>query len=463
MGEAQDNIINILKSIPVIKHNYSKKNKEFDKAFKNKSLEYLLKKLDYHPKIHDEYMPSSEFLNHRNQYDINFQNSVNYIKEYSDLNNLPLVKNNRNFLKNGAFNPDYEYPIKNKEEQKSIILEKEKRKKEWLQKRINRLKNWRQNDSNIDPGKYHPNYDFIRKKISSVYIRQPAVIFNKKLEENEKNYDKNQNIKIKDNEIRNKNFSRKNTENNKNSFIYKNKENNNNRNGNDYLNNKSINLNNSHSLNDISSIKKKPSKYIIRNVKKKSLRLVSHRNIYLLDKNNSSTLSDYNYSLENNKSTNIEDLPSFQSCNNRNNSVKSRKNHKISLPKIGMRNIKNIRPLKYKKNRYRSSSLGNLKNPIIFKKMLGRDDILFGNQNLNLISYFPNYESMMPHIPSTIFKYIKNPQNYKKYITGKIIRGYKYSPEKYFVFEYEKNKVKKINMKKEIKKIKEILKKKVEN
>ena len=67
MREEQDNIINILKSIPVIKFNFSKKNKQFDKTFKHKSLENLLKNLDYHPKLHDEYAPSPEFLNHKNQ------------------------------------------------------------------------------------------------------------------------------------------------------------------------------------------------------------------------------------------------------------------------------------------------------------------------------------------------------------------------------------------------------------
>ena len=117
MREAQDNIISILKSITPIKHKFSRKNKEFDKTFKSKSLEILLKNIDYHPKLHDEYAPSPEFLNHRNQYDINFQNSDNYIKEFFDLNNIPLVMNNKNCLKNGTFNPDYEInPDKNKEE-----------------------------------------------------------------------------------------------------------------------------------------------------------------------------------------------------------------------------------------------------------------------------------------------------------------------------------------------------------
>ena len=163
--KSQDNILTILKSMPKINYTFSRKNREFNKTFKNKSLEPLLRILDSNPKIHNEYTPSQEFLNNRNKYEINFQNSDNYIKEFSDLNNLPLVMSNRNCLKNGTFNPDYDLnPVKSKEEQKLIILEKEKRKRERLQDRLERLKKWRESDSSLDPGKYHPNYNFIKKK-----------------------------------------------------------------------------------------------------------------------------------------------------------------------------------------------------------------------------------------------------------------------------------------------------------
>ena len=464
MREGPDNIISILKSIAPIKYKYSRKNREFDKTFKNMSLENLLRTLDYHPKIYDEYAPSPEFLNHKNQYDINFQNSCNYIKELSDLNNLPLVMNNRNCLKNGTFNPDYETnPVKNKEEQKQILLEKEKRKKERVQDRLERLKKWRQSDSNLDPGKYHPNYDFIKRKITSVYIREPIVKINKKLE-NEKNSEKNKSENQK--EENKNNINNINKINIKESSKELNKDEKNNDQNNNKLNN-SVNLNDSHSLNDNSSIINNNSSKIsiIRNIKKKTIRNIKHRNNSNLEKN-SSTLTEYNNTMDNNKSTNIEELPSFNhlKVNNHINSVKDKVTKNFSLPKIGTKKIK-IKPIKNKKYRYRSSSsMGNLnRNPIIFKKMLGRDDVLFNNQNLNLISYFPNYKCMMPHIPATIFKYKKNEQNYKKYITGKIIRGYNYKTEKYFVFDYKnQNQIKKININKEREKIKEILKKKIE-
>ena len=478
MREGPDNIISILKSIAPIKHKFSRKNKEFDKTFKNMSLEYLLRTLDYHPKIHDEYAPSPEFLNHKNQYDINFENSCNYIKEFSDLNNLPLVMNNRNCLKNGTFNPDYELnPVKNKEEQKLIILEKEKRKKERLQDKLERLKKWRESDSSLDPGKYHPNYDYIRKKITNVYIRKPI-----KKEENEKNsykykYKNNENKKGENNKDDHKNKIDKNSNNNSkiNSKDESKGINNKMEGGGDKNKNNisSTNLNESHSFINNSSINNNNSSKLtiirnIRNIKRKTYKKNNNRNnSNILDNNNTLTISDINNnsSNNNNKSAIIEDLPTFHINKHPNNinSVKNVKNKNLSLPKIGVRKIKNIKTLKKRKNRFRSSSLGNMKNPIVFRKMLGRDDAAFSNNNLNLISYYPNYDSMMPHIPSTIFKYKKNPQNYKKFITGKIIRGYNYSPEKYFVIEFKKNKVKKININKEREKIKEILKKKVEN
>ncbi len=90
--------------------------------------------------------------------------------------------------------------------------------------------------------------------------------------------------------------------------------------------------------------------------------------------------------------------------------------------------------------------------------MKGRNDNFLVEQNINVISYSPNYEFLRPHIPSTIFKYKKDDENYKKYIIGKIIRGYHYSPEKYFVFEYKKKKPKKFNINMERKKIIEMLK-----
>ena len=97
-----------------------------------------------------------------------------------------------------------------------------------------------------------------------------------------------------------------------------------------------------------------------------------------------------------------------------------------------------------KKKINRSISYENLletKSPILFKKMRGRTNLF--NESKYLISYEPNYDSTFPHVPTYIFKYKKNKQNYKKYINGKIIRGYYYNPSEYYVMELQKAEEKK--------------------
>jgi hypothetical protein len=270
MSYGPDNIISILKSIQPIKYKYSQKNRDFDKSFKTRSLENLLKGLDYKPKIYDEYAPDPEFLNRKNQFDINFQSSNEYIRELSDLNNLPIVMSNKNFLKNGTFNPDYEInPVKDKDEQKKIMLEKERRKKERVQIRLDRLKKWRQSNNSLDPGKYHPNYDFIKRKIPCVYIRGHIDKKEQKLEEKEK--EKNENNRKKDN----KNEDEEDNNNNEiNSKL--------NGDGNKEMiekeeDNLKKNITESHSVNDNLSINNSSKKAIIRNIRSKYDKKLNNR------------------------------------------------------------------------------------------------------------------------------------------------------------------------------------------
>ena len=105
-------------------------------------------------------------------------------------------------------------------------------------------------------------------------------------------------------------------------------------------------------------------------------------------------------------------------------------NKNMKLPKI-----KNI-----KKNALNKNFKNNdkLKYFISFKKMKGRDDNKSNEKKDHLIVYNPNYEFFRPHIHSTFFSIEKNDENYKKYKTGKIIRGYSYSPDQYFVCEFKK-------------------------
>ena len=91
--EVSDSMMLILNSITPIKYAYSKRNRELNKIFKKMSLESLKKNLACRVKIKDEFSPSPEFLKDKNKFEINLKNSYEYIKELSDINNLPLLAN----------------------------------------------------------------------------------------------------------------------------------------------------------------------------------------------------------------------------------------------------------------------------------------------------------------------------------------------------------------------------------
>ena len=480
--EGNDNIMSILKSINPISFKFSKKNKELDKTFKSMSLQNLLKHLDYHPKIQDEYTPSPEFLKNKNKFEINFKNSNEYIKELSDLNNLPLIMNNRNCLKNGKFNEDYDMGrLSNKEEKMKLNEEKDKRKKERIEERLKKLKLWKEGDSNVDSLKYNPNYDFIKKKIYTVHIRPPSFKKIKKGKiEIEKNSERKKKIMEENNNNNNINQNMEQNSNQNQSVITfdKSKNENNNNNNNNNSNNLSLNFkeinkmnsNNSIIFNESNSNRSNSSKQRFQDLNNYFSLNLNSRNLFkpkpkaqnlknrlkMFDKN-SSINSDYN-TIDINKSTNIEDFSLMHQDKEKSSSIQSMRNiisnKNIQFPKIAKKLSK---PLRSVTKRY-----NEVKNTFYFKKMLGRKDSLFGEQNLNLVSYFPNYEFFRPHIPTTIFKYQKDEENYKKYVTGKIIRGYNYSPEKYFVFEYGKKKPKRLNLNRERLKMIEILKEKGE-
>ena len=476
--EGSDNIMSILKSITPIRYKYSKENKLLDKTFKSMSLQNLMRTLDSHLKPKDDFAPSPEYLKNKNKYEINFKNSNDYIRELSNLNNLPLIFGNKDIIKDGKFNDEYDISnLGNKEAQKKMQDEKERRKKERYEERLKKLKLWKESHSNIDNLKYHPNYDYIRKKVFCVHIRPPTVkkirldkkeiddreIKEKKKKKNnsvntsniESNIERKQsrisipNLKHNPSEVT---FDKNKHETNTNSVtitlnniplinIKESGLNSNNKNSFDFIDSNS-NRSNSSKLRELHSnnylLNNSATKNILMN-KAKALNLKNK--IKLADKNSSNN-SDY-YNNEMNKSTNIEELSLLHQERDKFYKIQSNRslNKNMSLPKIRK---KLNSPLKSKTNRYNGA-----KHCIYFKKMLGREHSLFNSKNNQIVLYAPNYENVMPHIPSTIFKYRMNDADYKKYITNKIIRGYNYSSEKYFVFDFKKNKSKRMNSKRE--------------
>ena len=431
MSEAKfDNINRILKSISPIKSTFSKMSKKLDKSFKYSSLDNLIKSLDVKYIYKDQFEPKPEIVLHKNDYNVNFQNSYDFLDELSDLNNLPLVLQNKNCLKDGDFNPDFENEYGKKEINKKYILEEgDKRKRERLLKRIELLRKFKASDSNIDPGKYHPNYDAIKKRYPCAYIRNPNIHIKNswlincpfrntfeefKRQENEKK--ENSKNKDSNNEVNKQN---KDNNTNINTIINTNINANTNDLTNNFPNNTNNNINNTIN-NNINIIQKIPNINSNEN-SPRSPRSVSTNNDINRERN------DFDLIL---KGKNIKVKSKI---------IKKFKN--LALPIIPNTQrkqiISHVNSPKRKINR--SISYENLiskKNPILFNKMRGRDNLFV--ETKYLISYSPNFKSTRPHIPSTIFKYIKDKQNYKKYINGKIIRGYYYNPRDYYVMELQR-------------------------
>ena len=93
-----------------------------------------------------------------------------------------------------------------------------------------------------------------------------------------------------------------------------------------------------------------------------------------------------------------------------------------------------------------NENINKVKCPIIFNKMPGRDRKVVVEPYFNEVYYSPNYDITRPHVPATIFKHTLDTQKFKKYMTGKIIRSYCYTPDNYIVFELNKNKDKRKNL-----------------
>ena len=85
-------------------------------------------------------------------------------------------------------------------------------------------------------------------------------------------------------------------------------------------------------------------------------------------------------------------------------------------------------------NRCRSYT-GVCRGIISFDKMTGRDNNIFNINNDVKNIYFPNYETIRPHLNIKKFSTKKSLKSFKKYAVGKIIRNYHFSPIDYFIFD----------------------------
>ncbi len=171
-----DNINRILKTLSPKIYKYSKISKLLDREYKYISLEHLLKSLELKCYPKDPFEPDHVVVLHKNDYNINFQNSYDYLDVYSDINNLPVAIKNKNCIKDGVFNPDYEYDLDRRNMDAKYCLEREyKRKKEKLKRRFDSIRRIQENKSSFLGLHLHPNYNAIKRRIPSVVIRNPNV------------------------------------------------------------------------------------------------------------------------------------------------------------------------------------------------------------------------------------------------------------------------------------------------
>ena len=419
----KDNIITIVKTLKPIKNIYSKQNKDFDKYFHGLSLKYLVD----HMKIQKKYNPylnpgeSLDEPDNNSIMNINFKSTFNYLDELNKVKSLPTIKKISNNIK----------IIKNKTKGKKNKKILEKKKQDEISNLI-RKKMWDENVT-LDPGRYYPKYDYIRKKIPCAFIDKPKIteedyiIQNEEKKEETEKKIKKEKINIQEKKEENDNINNKDIKNAnpKNKIILN--ESDSSKILLDKINSnldspKKNNMNNRSNILYPSANKKMK---ISQKTDKFSSSIIKHQN----------TASSWSNTLELDSSKKLSEQYKTRD-NNRN----------ISLENSSKFNYYSTQKINFKTNkRYslKNMSMSNLKCPIIFDKMQGRDELDELDKKSKAvyrINYNPDYNALRPHIPTIKFKSVRQYQDFKKYINGKIIRSYWYNPQQYFVFEYKENK-----------------------
>jgi len=419
----KDNIITIVKTLKPIKNIYSKQNKDFDKYFHGLSLKYLVD----HMKIQKKYNPylnpgeSLDEPDNNSIMNINFKSTFNYLDELNKVKSLPTIKKISNNIK----------IIKNKTKGKKNKKILEKKKQDEISNLV-RKKMWDENVT-LDPGRYYPKYDYIRKKIPCAFIGKPKIteedyiIQNEEKKEETEKKIKKEKINIQEKKEENDNINNKDIKNAnpKNKIILN--ESDSSKILLDKINSnldspKKNNMNNRSNILYPSANKKMK---ISQKTDKFSSSILKHQNTAsswsnTLELDSSKKLSEQYKTKDNNRNISIENSSKFNYYSTQKINFKTNKRY----------SLKNM-------------SMNNLKCPIIFDKMQGRDELDELDKKSKAvyrINYNPDYNALRPHIPTIKFKSVRQYQDFKKYINGKIIRSYWYNPQQYFVFEYKENK-----------------------
>ena len=429
----KDHILSIVKSLRPIKDLYSKQNKDYDKYFRGSSLKDLIRQMKLKRNSSEFLKPGEslkEITHEKTIMDINFKSTFNYIEELSNLKNLPITLINKPVNQNTRNNKD-------KKESKKKINTLRINEHQKYRNLLKAKKNW-DIDVTLDPGRYHPNYDFIRRRYPCAYLGKPK---------NEDSFLNNTN-NLEENKTSQNNEVNKKEEDNK---IYENKEENNyfsqekiiknqnkkNQIMNESISNKTFNDKNINNLEPLKKLNFKKSNYFglyKKNYSRQFNSTSQHKDKFSSNIKDQNTASSWNNTMEFDNSKKLSD---HNKSKDKNKSIYNNSNIHFYSTQRGTCSLR-----KNKKELLKNSSMDNLKFPVIFDKMQGRERPIFvlGTKENSRTSYNPNYNIIRPHIPSFIFKSERRNQEFKKYMTGKIIRSYCCNPEQYFVFEYKDSK-----------------------
>lgn len=407
----KDKILAIVKSIQPINHLYSKQNKNYDRYFQGSRLKDLLKKFNKNQKF-DEFLKLGvsldEINNNKVINNINFQKIFKYIDDLSNYKKVPILNKN-------SINNIYHSENNNRKYTKNNNIKK---------KKFERFSTTKiDGDANVtmDPGRYRPKYDFIKKRSPCAFLGKP-----KNDDDDIKvNIEKNKNKKRISKNILKSAYSK--NENSK-SMICS-------------LNKSVIEKSNKK---EIESELNKTIKVNQKNKDKDKGKIIQHGNLSyynLYNKNENKFIKLILHPKEKSINSLIKELNTSSNNSNDfskiNNNLFKAKNDNNKFNNINKTQRIYLKKRK-KKNLIKNASMTNIKSAISFDKMQGRSHI-FRKTISSRISYNPDYSYLRPHIPATIFKAQKEHQKFKKYVIGKIIRNYYYNSDRYFACDYKED------------------------
>ena len=393
-----DSALSIIKSIKPVQFSFSKQAKTYEKFFSSSSIKHLIKNANKKVKVAQRFMlPTIKEQTKVNSDLINMKikSSFNYVTELSSLKNFQVSS----MKKKKITEEDIERMKLYKElfyitKEKIVDMDFRKKRYQKIKDKYLEYKSYGVKQVTLDPGKYHPKYDIL-------YKRYPVAVFGYK-ERDVNKIEKNENLNSTQKE------------------------------NNDNTDDKKLNKNNSESNLNIKKNKMKLKSDIKMKNKKESKSVTNRNNIgNNVTFRNMNVISLYKTAYNMNKYNYFDGNIQIQ----RVNSFYFVKKNK-SINKFNKTITK--RRLLLKKSSS-ATDINKIRCPVVFNRMPGRERKIIISEKYNEANYSPNYEITRPHIPATIFKHSFDYSKFKKFVIGKIIRSYCFTPDNYFIIEINKN------------------------